>query len=140
MTYKFRVMTLFYIQFEVSDLLLKHKDIQRSSYLKQAMDLLKNPLRNDLPIPWEKILELNGLCNIRVKQENDDSMDSFERSLKWVEGAPTAFTDEGVQQRQSKRRKVVLLVKSPDKNEVRMPRLSLLLADNNIDTKCRCIS
>jgi hypothetical protein len=58
-----------------------------------------------------------------------------------VEGAPTAFMDEGVQQRQSKCRKVVLLVKSPDKNEeVCMLCLSLLLADNNIDTKCRCIS
>jgi hypothetical protein len=98
--------------------------------LKQAMDILKNPLRNNLPIPWEKI------------QEIDDSMGSFKQSLKRVEvPPPAAIANGGKPAKQSKRRKAVLLVKKADEQpEVCMTFHSLLLAYNKIYTKWRCIS
>ena len=110
--------------------------------MKQAMDILKNPLRNNLPIPWEKIQELNPLCDVWVKEEINDSMGSFKQSLKRVEvPPPAAIANGGKPAKQSERRKAVLLVKKADEQpEVRMTFHSLLLAYNNIDTKWRCIS
>jgi hypothetical protein len=59
----------------------------RTNYLTQAMDIMRNPIRNNLPIPWDRLKELGRVARVMVPDPVN---------------APSGPSDG----RQSKRRKV----------------------------------
>ena len=94
-------------QFDVHEMLKNHQGVRRSSYLIQAMDILKTPLRNNLPIPWEKIKELDILRNVGVQERDNNSLAaSNKQRLNRVEVASATFGDEALHEMKSKWRKL----------------------------------
>jgi hypothetical protein len=85
-------------QFNVHEALKQHLGIERSKYLKAAMEVLRIPLRQDRAIPWNIINDLEPLRTVmgqtdfndkkgkrrRVEQETQKDA-SQHRSLKGTE-------------------------------------------------------
>lgn len=96
----------YFSQYRAHQALSEHLGVDRSSYLKETMKVLKNPLRQDLPIPWDAIKELDKLRPARPQEEGPAPR--TKRKLNAVPTAPpSSIRDEGAGEKEPKRRKVV---------------------------------
>jgi hypothetical protein len=91
----------------------QNRGVPRSRYLVEAMRVLRDPLRQDLAIPWDKIRELGALRALKGMGRGASPGPSATRRLKRVQ--PVAFLSPGEKvgkEKPAKRRKV-------EKNEMK---------------------
>lgn len=69
------------------------------------MDILKNPLRQNLPIPWDRVKRLDTLRRIRAPDPINPSPGPSSQRVSKREAVAPAANDKALGERQPKRRK-----------------------------------